>query len=58
MCVLAEEEGDEGEKEELGGNEACQNSIRQSFSVEKKKCLVSRGYAEHLAVQIAIVAGS
>lgn len=42
-CVLAGEKGDEGEKAWVGGNEACQNSKRQGFSVEQKKCLVSRG---------------
>lgn len=42
-CPLAGEEGDEGEEEELGGNEAWQKSRRQSFAAERKKCLVSRG---------------
>lgn len=56
--VLAGEEGDEAEKEELGENKACQDSKRQSFSAKQKKCLVSRGYAEHLAAQIVIWAGS
>lgn len=57
-CILAGEERDEGEKEGLGGNEAFQNSKRQSFSTEQKICLVSRGYAVYLAAQIVIRAGS